>query len=112
MVCKVTRSIQTYIENKGQRYNANRQDNDDEVAASQFTDFNLGGVVIPQDEILKADLLRISAIEGPDISKDVILEINACGLRNSLRKRNDGCTIIGSQMYNENGEVVNDYVMN
>jgi hypothetical protein len=56
----------------------------------------LGGVVIPQEEIAKASVLKIQAIEGPDISKDVVLEINACGLRGSLRKKNDGCTIIGS----------------
>jgi len=60
---------------------------------------------VPQEEIAKADTLRIVAIEGPDISKDVALEINACGLRGSMRRKNDGCTIIGSQLHNENGEV-------
>lgn len=74
---------QTYIENKHKGYaqNVNRQY--DQEDASGYTEFNLGGIVIPQDEIGKADILRISAIEGPDISKDVTLEINACGLKNS-----------------------------
>jgi hypothetical protein len=61
--------------------------------------------VVPREEIAKADVLRIFAIEGPDISKDVALEINACGLIGSMRRKNDGHTIIGSQMYNENGEI-------
>ena len=72
----------------------------------------MGGIVIPQDEIYKADALNISAIEGPDLSKDVKLEINACGLKGSQRRKNDGCTIIGSQLYNESGEIMNDFVMN
>lgn len=72
----------------------------------------MGGIVIPHDEIYKAETLSISAIEGPDMSKEVKLEINACGLKGSQRRKNDGCTIIGSQLYNENGEVQNDFVMN
>jgi hypothetical protein len=66
------------------------------VNGSQFTEFNLGGTVIPQEEIAKAHILRIGAIEGPDISKELTLEINACGLKGSYRKKNDGCTVIGS----------------
>lgn len=69
-------------------------------------------MVIPYEEIDKAEKLLISAIEGPDVSKDVLMEINACGLKNSLRKKNDGCTIIGSQLHNEQGEVQNDFLMN
>lgn len=56
----------------------------------------MGGTVIPYEEIAKADILRIVAVEGPDISKDLTLEINACGLKGSYRKKNDGCTVIGS----------------
>lgn len=56
--------------------------------------------------------MRIGAIEGPDFSKDLTLEINACGLRGSNRKKNDGCTVIGSQLHNEHGEVQVDFVMN
>lgn len=67
---------------------------------------------MPREEVARAQVLRIFAIEGPDVSKDVALEINAQGLVGSLRRKNDGLTIIGSQMYNDNGEIQNDFVLN
>jgi hypothetical protein len=29
-----------------------------------------------------------------------------------MRRKNDGCTLIGSRMHNEDGEIQNDFVMN
>ena len=61
-----------------------------------MAELTLGGVVIPQDEVMKADLLRIDVIEGPEVNRDTSLEINAQGLIGSKRAKNDGCTILGS----------------
>ena len=51
---------------------------------------------MPEEEINKAPLLKIEVIEGIAIPKNTILTVNACGLIGSLRKKNDGCTIVGS----------------
>lgn len=45
------------------------------------------------------------------MNRGTSLEINACGLRGSLRGKNDGCTIIGSQSLRVNGEFLNDFVI-
>ena len=50
-------------------------------------------------------------IEGPEINKGTSLEINACGLLGSLRGKNDGCTILGSEDKTVNGESINDFVI-
>ena len=50
-------------------------------------------------------------IEGIAIPKNTTLKINACGLIGSKRNKNDGCTIIGSAAYNQNGEMYNDFVI-
>ena len=54
----------------------------------------------------------IDVIEGPEINRGTSLEINACGLKGSLRGKNDGCTIMGSDSsVNSNGEYMNDFVI-
>lgn len=51
-------------------------------------------------------------IEGFDqLDKNVSLIINAQGLENSLRNKNDGCTIIGSGEQGPSGEAINDFVI-
>lgn len=50
-------------------------------------------------------------IDGFAIPKNTILTINACGLIDSKRNKNDGCTILGSQEPNANGEVYNDFII-
>jgi hypothetical protein len=65
-------------------------------------DIPIGGTVIPQSEIKKAPLLKIEV---------TILSINACGLIDSKRNKNDGCTILGCQEPNPNGEVFNDFII-
>lgn len=50
-------------------------------------------------------------IEGFAVPKNTTLQINACGLIGSKRNKSDGCTIIGSQEQNANGEVFNDFVI-
>ena len=68
--------------------------------------------MIPQEEIMKADIMVIDVIEGPEINRGASLEINACGLKGSLRGKNDGCTILGSDSsVNANGEYMNDFVI-
>ena len=37
--------------------------------------------------------------------------INACGLIGSKRDKKDGCTIIGSQEFNDKNEYANDFVI-
>ena len=74
-------------------------------------ELTLGAVVIPQDEIVKADLLRIDVIEGPEVNRDTSLEINAQGLIGSKRAKNDGCTILGSLSQTLKGEYPNDFVI-
>ena len=53
-------------------------------------------VMIPQEEVYKADMLKIDVIEGPEVNRDTSLKINAQGLIGSKRAKNDGCTILGS----------------
>ena len=76
-----------------------------------MTDPSLQAQVIPFEEVSKASLLMIDVIEGPDINKGTSLEINACGLKGSLRGKNDGCTILGSEDTKVNGEHINDFVI-
>ena len=76
-----------------------------------MTDLSLGTVVIPQEEIAKANCLRIRVKEGPEVAKGTSLNINACGLVGSLRAKNDGCTILGSLRQSAKGEVFNDFVI-
>ena len=45
------------------------------------------------------------------VEKNTCLKINACGLIGSKRNKSDGCTIVGSQDSNANGEVFNDFVI-
>lgn len=71
----------------------------------------MGGIIVPQEEINRAPLLKIEVIEGIAIPKNTVLTVNACGLVGSLRKKNDGCTIIGSQETNKTGEVYNDFLI-
>lgn len=67
--------------------------------------------MIPQEEIRNADVLVIDVIEGPEVNRGTSLEINACGLKGSLRGKNDGCTILGSQSQRVHGEHMNDFVI-
>ena len=53
----------------------------------------------------------MQVIEGVAIPKNTSLIINACGLIDSLRNNNDGCTIIGSKEKGQTGEVYNDFVI-
>mmetsp|Transcript_13331 Transcript_13331/g.9410 ORF Transcript_13331/g.9410 Transcript_13331/m.9410 type:complete len:144 (-) Transcript_13331:404-835(-) len=81
--------------------------NDDEVNK----DLPVGGVVIPFDEIEKGPGLKIEVVEGFAVLKNTSLFINARGLVRSQRRKNDGCTIIGSQGPGPNGEAFNDFVI-
>ena len=72
---------------------------------------SLGNMIVPQDEIMRAESLRIEVIEGPEINRGTCLEINACGLVGSRRGKNDGCTILGCQSTNAKGECLNDFVI-
>jgi hypothetical protein len=62
----------------------------------------LGGTIVPKEEIKKAQILKIEVIEGYAVPKNTTLMINACGLIGSKRNKSDGCTIIGSQEFNQN----------
>ena len=42
-----------------------------------MNELTLGAVMIPQEEILRADMLKIDVIEGPEVNRDTSLEINA-----------------------------------
>lgn len=57
---------------------ANLQDQDHD--ADGMTELSLGAVVIPQDEVNKAECLRIEVIEGPEANRGTVLDINAQGL--------------------------------
>ena len=76
-----------------------------------MTELSLGAVVIPQDEVKKAESLRIEVIEGPDANRGTALDINAQGLIGSQRNKNDGCTILGSLKQSAKGDVYNDFVI-
>ena len=45
-----------------------------------MTELSLGAVVVPQDEVNKAECLRIEVIEGPEANRGTCLDINAQGL--------------------------------
>jgi hypothetical protein len=42
-----------------------------------MTELSLGAVVVPHDEVAKAELLRIEVIEGPEANRGKVLDINA-----------------------------------
>jgi len=83
-------------------------DSEDENGLSEL---NQVGQVVPVEEISKAPLMKIDVVEGPEISKNAQLEINACGLIGSKRGKQDGCTIIGSIGQGAKGEFLNDFVI-
>lgn len=84
----------------------------EEIDADGLTDLSLGAIVIPQEEVAKAECLRIEVIEGPDSNIGHGMEINAQGLIGSLRSKNDGCTILGSLKQSPKGDIIyNDYVI-
>lgn len=87
--------------------NYNDQDHD----ADGMTELSLGAVVVPQDEVNKAECLRIEVIEGPEANRGTVLDINAQGLVGSQRSKNDGCTILGSLKQSAKGDVYNDFVI-
>ena len=68
-------------------------------------------VMIPHEEVYKADILKIDVIEGPEVNRDTSLKINAQGLIGSKRAKNDGCTILGSMTQTNKGEYPNDFVI-
>jgi len=76
-----------------------------------MTDLSLGAIVVPFDEVGKAEGLRIEVIEGPEANRGTSMDINAQGLVGSLRGKNDGCTILGSLKNSAKGEVYNDFVI-
>ena len=76
-----------------------------------MTDLSLGAMVIPHEEVPKAECLRIEVIEGPEANRGTQLEINAQGLLGSQRSKNDGCTILGSLKQSAKGDVYNDFVI-
>lgn len=57
------------------------------------------------------NVLTIEVVEGFAVRKGDQYNINACGCVESLRKRNDGCTVFGNVLNNEKGEVINDVVI-
>ena len=76
-----------------------------------MTELSLGAVVVPHDEVNRAECLRIEVIEGPESNRGTCLDINAQGLIGSQRSKNDGCTILGSLKQSTKGEVYNDFVI-
>ena len=68
-------------------------------------------VVVPPEEVGKAECLRIEVIEGPETSRGKTLNINAQGLIGSARGKNDGCTILGSLKQSVKGDIYNDFVI-
>ena len=77
-----------------------------------MTELTLGQVMIPHDEVGRADWLIIDVIEGPaEVNRDNSLEINAQGLMGSKRDKKDGCTILGSLSQTSRGDYPNDYVI-
>ena len=76
-----------------------------------MTDLSLGAIVVPFDEVGKAEGLRIEVIEGPEANRGTSMDINAQGLIGSQRGKNDGCTILGSLKNSAKGEVYNDFVI-
>lgn len=42
-----------------------------------MTELSLGAIVVPLDEVAKADVLRIEVIEGPEENRGKVLDINA-----------------------------------
>lgn len=42
-----------------------------------MTDLSLGSIVVPPEEVDKAECLRIEVIEGPEANRGNSLEINA-----------------------------------
>ena len=76
-----------------------------------MTDLSLGSIVVPPEEVDKAECLRIEVIEGPEANRGNSLEINAQGFVGSLRGKNDGCTILGALKPSSRGDVYNDFVI-
>ncbi|CDW78600.1 UNKNOWN [Stylonychia lemnae] len=68
--------------------------------------------VIPREEIKQAPVLQIEVLEGGSLPQNIQLKINACGLIGSLRNKNDGYTILGSQPNTPLQEMQNDFVIN
>eukprot|EP00347_Sterkiella_histriomuscorum_P020525 403337469 len=91
--------------------NGNGQKGDYHDIGHPMLDIPQAGFVVPKEEIAKAALLQIMVVEGLAVDKNTLLKINACGLIASKRNKSDGCTIIGSQEANKNGEVLNDFVI-
>ena len=87
--------------------NLAEQDHD----ADGMTELSLGAIVVPLDEVNKAEALRIEVIEGPEANRGTVLDINAQGLVGSQRSKNDGCTILGSLKQSAKGDVYNDFVI-
>ncbi len=54
---------------------ANYQEHDHD--ADGMTELSLGAVVVPLDEVNKAECLRIEVIEGPEANRGTVLDINA-----------------------------------
>ena len=42
-----------------------------------MTELSLGTIVIPQEEVAKAEILQIEVIEGPEANRGKVLNINA-----------------------------------
>lgn len=76
-----------------------------------MTELSLNNVVVPQEEVSKAECLCIEVIEGPEANRGTQLNINAQGLLGSRRGKNDGCTILGSQRESAKGDIYNDFVI-
>ena len=87
--------------------NLGEQDHD----ADGMTELSLGAVVVPQEEVYKAECLHIEVIEGPEANRGTVLDINAQGLVGSARGKNDGCTILGALKQSGKGDVYNDFVI-
>lgn len=81
------------------------------MTGNPILDLPIGGSLVPKEEIKRAAMLKIEVMEGFAVPKNTMLQINACGLINSKRNKGDGCTIIGSQDQNAQGEVFNDFVI-
>lgn len=79
--------------------------------ADGMTELSLGAVVVPLDEVNKAECLHIEVIEGPEANRGTVLDINAQGLVGSARNKNDGCTILGALKQSNKGIDYNDFVI-
>ena len=51
---------------------------------------------VPEQEAIKANILKLEVLESVSLEVNSLFEINACGLINSNRNASDGCVYAGT----------------